>query len=618
MVSLQMIARTRPIFLSLLAVLVVASGCQRVPLLAPSGSTITLTTSATTLPANGTVTILAQVIEPAGTPPHSGTHITFTTTLGTIQPSDVETDINGTATVTFNAGVSSGTATITASSGGATTGTAGAIKIAIGAAAVGRISVGANPGTVAGSGGTSLITASVSDASGNALPFVPVTFTTTNGSFSASVVNTDSNGNAQTTLTTNKTATVTATAGVQGTPTPAPAPTTPGTPTGGTTSTQQSATVTVNVNALSSIAVGQPSPASPFVGQTVGFALTYTQNANGSPVARVIVDFGDGSPAQTFTGQPATVTHTYNIVGAFVVRVTAIDTFGDIAGASGGVTVLPRPQIVVGITVSANPVAGTATTFTITATPTPGAAITSVAVDLGDGTRRTLSGNVATLQYAYAAPGPYLVTAIATDSSGATGSTSTSVVVGSQLQPTVSLTTVTTNPTAGTDVTFTATVAPAAATGTVIRQVLIDFGEPGVPKTDLGAATGTIALHHVYQNGGTYTVVLTATDSNGGVGTAVTTIFVQTATPLTVLLSAATTPGTPNTLVSFTATVIGLGNSVVVNYHWVFGGISDGTLDTSSNQTTKSYPTGSGPRTVSVTVTTSTGAQATGTTVITP
>jgi len=283
------------------------------------------------------------------------------------------------------------------------------------------------------------------------------------------------------------------------------------------------------------------------------------------------------------------------------------------------VTILPRPLVVVGVTVSANPVAGIATTFTITSTATPGAAVTSVAVDLGDGTRTTLAGSVGTLQYAYAAAGTFVVTAIATDSSGATGSASTSVVVGSRPQPVVSLSAVTTNPTAGTDVTFTASVAPAANTTTVIRDVVIDFGEPGVPKTSLGAATGTnIALHHVYQNGGTYTVVLTATDSNGGVGTAVTTIFVQTATPLTVLVSATTTPGAPNTLVSFTATVIGLGNAVVVNYHWVFGGVSDGTLDTSSNQTTKSYPTGSGARTVVVTVTTSTGAQATGSTVITP
>jgi hypothetical protein len=92
---------------------------------------------------------------------------------------------------------------------------------------------------------------------------------------------------------------------------------------------------------------------------------------------------------------------------------------------------------------------------------------------------------------------------------------------------------------------------------------------------------------------------------------------VQTATPLTVLLSATATPAGANTTESFTATVIGLGNTVVVNYHWVFGG-ANGTADTSSNQQTRSYVAGSGPFTVSVTVTTSSGTQATGSTVITP
>jgi PKD repeat protein len=134
----------------------------------------------------------------------------------------------------------------------------------------------------------------------------------------------------------------------------------------------------------------------------------------------------------------------------------------------------------------------------------------------------------------------------------------------------------------------------------------------------LGAVTGTaIGLHHIYRTGGTFTVTLTARDSAGGVGTAVTSVFVQTSAPLTVLLSATATPAGANTTETFTATVIGLGNAVVVNYHWVFGG-TNGSFDSASNQQTRSYVAGSGPITVSVTATTSTGDQATGQTVITP
>ncbi len=94
MFSVFMISRSRLAALTLLPALflLVETACQRVPLLAPSGSVISLTSPATVLPFNGSTTIGAQVIEASGHSPHSGTHVTFTTTLGTIQPSDAETD----------------------------------------------------------------------------------------------------------------------------------------------------------------------------------------------------------------------------------------------------------------------------------------------------------------------------------------------------------------------------------------------------------------------------------------------------------------------------------------------------------------------------------------------
>src|SRR5262245_16496630 len=168
--------------------------CQKVPLLAPSGSTITLTTATSALGFNGTADVFAQVIEAAGTPPQRGTHVIFSTNLGTVEPAEVETDINGRASTRFRAGTSSGIATIMASSGGATVSSANAVKIAVGSAAVGGIVASANPSTVSARGGTSTITAKVTDAGGNALAGVPVTFTTDAGSMSASVANTDSNG----------------------------------------------------------------------------------------------------------------------------------------------------------------------------------------------------------------------------------------------------------------------------------------------------------------------------------------------------------------------------------------------------------------------------------------
>src|SRR5581483_4028043 len=118
-------------------------GCQKVPLFAPAGSSISLTASATALPINGTTQIIAQVIENSGQAPHSGTQVTFLTTLGSLQPDVVETDSSGRAVTTFKAGGANGLATITANSGGVSA--SGSVKIAVGTAAVGRVLLAANP-----------------------------------------------------------------------------------------------------------------------------------------------------------------------------------------------------------------------------------------------------------------------------------------------------------------------------------------------------------------------------------------------------------------------------------------------------------------------------------------
>src|SRR5258707_547926 len=111
MVMVFMISRLRRGFALVVFVLgfaLLTTACQKVPLLAPSGSNIQLTPGATALPANGSTGIIAQVIEASGTPPHSGTLVTFTTNLGSLQPSEAETDLSGRVTVKFLAGGTSG------------------------------------------------------------------------------------------------------------------------------------------------------------------------------------------------------------------------------------------------------------------------------------------------------------------------------------------------------------------------------------------------------------------------------------------------------------------------------------------------------------------------------
>src|SRR5919198_5146262 len=139
--------------------------CDKVPLLAPTGTVITLIPTSNSLSLNSEITIVATVIENgavagtgtgtttrsgAGTPVQNGTVITFTTTIGRIEPAEARTH-NGQATVRLISGGQSGTARITAFSGGAST----AIDVKVGATAAEKVVMSAAPSTLPPGGGES-------------------------------------------------------------------------------------------------------------------------------------------------------------------------------------------------------------------------------------------------------------------------------------------------------------------------------------------------------------------------------------------------------------------------------------------------------------------------------
>jgi hypothetical protein len=200
-----------------LALLGMLAGCDSM-LLAPTSSTIRVTSSSQVVPIGGSTQIQAQVIESAGTPVQNGTTVRFTTDLGEVQPVEAETR-NGVATVTFLAGTISGVAQIRATSGGAGPADDGGalasnvVQIVVGAAAVDTVILGANPSSVPSTGGTVELLATVVSVAGQLLGGVPVTFVTSQGQLSAPVVVTDDAGQARTQLTTTQNATVTASAG---------------------------------------------------------------------------------------------------------------------------------------------------------------------------------------------------------------------------------------------------------------------------------------------------------------------------------------------------------------------------------------------------------------------
>ena len=205
------LSRRALVALGLLAV-VASAACDKVPLTAPTGSTVTLFSNTTIVPVNGAAEITATVIEAGGTQVQNGTLVTFTTTIGQLDPAEARTR-DGKVTVRLMSGSRSGRAVVRAFSGGVASGD---LSIDIGGAAAGSINLSANPNNVPASGGTSTLLAVVFDADGNRLPGVQVSFTTTAGSLSSTVVVTNSQGEATTTITTNRDADVTASAGGSG------------------------------------------------------------------------------------------------------------------------------------------------------------------------------------------------------------------------------------------------------------------------------------------------------------------------------------------------------------------------------------------------------------------
>jgi adhesin/invasin len=376
------------------------------PLVAPSDTTITLYASTTTVGLNGTVDITATVIEPAGTPVQNGTVVTFTTTLGTLDPAEARTS-GGKATVRLTAGTKSGTAQIQAFSGSASA--ADTLSIAIGAAAAGSVALLANPSALAAAGGTVQLTAVVNDTSGNRLAGVPVTFSTDAGLLSLTSVTSDGNGEARTSLTTTATAKITASV------------------VGGSSGSALTASLSIPVRVGPTVTVSIPSgnllPGVPAI-----FSVSVT--AGGAAVRTATIDFGDGDSQAVSTSGLSSATHTYASSGTYVVTARATDSAGETTTATASVSV---QNVIVTVTLTVSSSTVTTTTpaeFTASATTSPsGAVIERYEWNFGDGSTRVTSGGSTNHLYQSGGGRRYTVTVRAVTTGGASGSAQREIVV---------------------------------------------------------------------------------------------------------------------------------------------------------------------------------------------
>jgi hypothetical protein len=322
--------RRVPLYAAVTAALLIGIGCG-IPLVAPSGTAITLLSSKNVVPLAGSADITAVLIEGGqppddtggvsagvGTPVHNGTVVTFTTTLGRIEPAEAKTT-NGRATTRFIADPDqSGVATITAFSGGASQ----TLDLNVGAAAGARIILTASPNTLPSGGGSAAIEARVEDQQGNSLSGVPVTFDATAGTLTRNTDTTDSRGIASTSLQTLSSSTVTATAGgAEGT-------------LSDTTDITIAPRTTISITTPASISVSTPAA----FGVSVQSSGSDTVALTGATLS-----FGDGDAVSLGTlvsgADAVSAIHLYGAPGIETVTVSGRDDQGNIVSRSTQVAV---------------------------------------------------------------------------------------------------------------------------------------------------------------------------------------------------------------------------------------------------------------------------------------
>ena len=181
---------------------------------------------------------------------------------------------------------------------------------------------------------------------------------------------------------------------------------------------------TVTVNPLPK-AVASASASTLDVGQSITFAGS---SSDGTAPVSLSWDFGDASHSPL--ANPA---HAYAAAGTYTVRLTATDAVGGSASTTVTVTVAALP-VATGSASTNAPASGDTVTFT--GSSTGGTSPIGYAWNFGDGATSTDQNPT----HAYATPGTYTVTLKVTDVTGASSTTTLTVVVSGSTVGTVSTT----------------------------------------------------------------------------------------------------------------------------------------------------------------------------------
>jgi hypothetical protein len=283
---------------------------------------------------------------------------------------------------------------------------------------------------------------------------------------------------------------------------------------------------------------------------TVGQSLILTAIVS-PPTATGIVTFFNGTSAlgdATLSGGKATFAYVGSIVGTYSITASYRGDANNSGSSSPVLTQIVTPKTSTNVTVvsSLNPsVSGQSVTFTATVAPS---SATGYVTFNYCGSKTTLTNGQAQCSTIITTPGTYSVTATYSGDSHYSGS---SAALTQTVKANTSVT-LTANPnpsTQGQSVTFKATMAQSAATGTVM--FLVDGTMIGTGTLSGGTVTFATAVlvagsHHV-------TAAYGGDSNYGGSTSSVLTQIVRANTTTT--LTSSTNPSAPGQLVTFTATV---------------------------------------------------------------
>ncbi|MDB5290176.1 MAG: hypothetical protein JWL69_1417 [Phycisphaerales bacterium] len=240
---------------------------------------------------------------------------------------------------------------------------------------------------------------------------------------------------------------------------------------------------------------------------------TYTLNfgaatdGNG-PVTGFIVNWGDGSAAQSFPATTLKATHTFASQGPKTIAASITDSTGTYANAGSlPITVSPAPTVALSGISTAN--AGGLYSLKFGAVTDPGYSAAGYVIHWGDGSAaQSVAAGSTTITHTFTTAGADKITVDLSDATG-TYASAGSLSITVNPAPTVALTGPSTV-TAGSS--YTVTIGAPSDPGYAVTGYTIHWGDGSAAQ---GLAAGSTSASHTFTTAGPATITIDLTDSTG-------------------------------------------------------------------------------------------------------